>query len=211
MTLAGIIYLHRITDNRMAGTPLKNLRMFANLCGDDAIGNVILASTMWRQGKEAIEERREAELKSKYWKGMIDQGSEVVRFHRTFDSAWTIVDIIDRKRDTRHSLLLQEEMVNLSMQLSETQVGKQLYNTLQKLLAEQQEAVRRLRDEASTQNNPQLVEDLNAQYNEIQENLRSTFNQIKEIKIPLGRRIAAFFRFKSTHAVSLSLIFRYQS
>jgi len=35
--LAGIIYLHRITDNRMAGTPHRNLRMFGQLCGDQAV------------------------------------------------------------------------------------------------------------------------------------------------------------------------------
>lgn len=93
------------------------------------MGNVILATTMWRPGKEAIEERREAELKNCYWKGMIDRGSRVVRFHRTFDSAWTIVDIIDRNRDTRRPLLLQKELVDTNLQLDETLAGSQLYKT----------------------------------------------------------------------------------
>jgi len=34
--LAGIIYLHRITDMRMAGSSLRNLTMFKKLCGDEA-------------------------------------------------------------------------------------------------------------------------------------------------------------------------------
>ena len=31
----------------MAGTLLKNLRMFEELCGKDALKNVILTTTMW--------------------------------------------------------------------------------------------------------------------------------------------------------------------
>lgn len=33
--LAGILYLHRIGDNRLGGTAMKNLRMFKKLCGDE--------------------------------------------------------------------------------------------------------------------------------------------------------------------------------
>lgn len=32
--LTGIIYLHRVSDNRMQGTALMNLGMFKKLCGD---------------------------------------------------------------------------------------------------------------------------------------------------------------------------------
>ena len=36
--LAGILYFHRISDNRVAGTPLKNIRMFQKLCGKKHLG-----------------------------------------------------------------------------------------------------------------------------------------------------------------------------
>jgi len=47
VNLATIVYLHRISDNRMSGSVLKNLRMFTSLCGEQAMPNVILATTMW--------------------------------------------------------------------------------------------------------------------------------------------------------------------
>ncbi|EJT75385.1 hypothetical protein GGTG_05322 [Gaeumannomyces tritici R3-111a-1] len=45
--LAGIVYLHRISDPRMGGSAMKNLRMFKKLCGKDALERVVLATTMW--------------------------------------------------------------------------------------------------------------------------------------------------------------------
>lgn len=191
----------------MAGTPLKNLRMFANLCGDDATKNVILATTMWDlvQGDEG--ERRLEQLKAKYWKGMLDKGSTVARFEsQTYESAWKVVNVIAGRHGQQFQgrpLLIQEEMVDLEKQLSETQAGITLYGTLQKLLAEQQETIRQLRDEAQLQNNQQLVEDLNAQYEAIRENIRRTFDQVQEMKISFGRRLLAFFKWKKARAVSL--------
>jgi hypothetical protein len=44
--LAGIVYLHKITDIRMAGAPHRSLRMFAQLCGDQGVKKVILVTTM---------------------------------------------------------------------------------------------------------------------------------------------------------------------
>jgi hypothetical protein len=60
----GIIYLHRISDVRMQASAKKNLFMFKKLCGDDALKNVILATTMWDRMTEADGTARELELTS---------------------------------------------------------------------------------------------------------------------------------------------------
>jgi hypothetical protein len=76
--------------------------MFADLCGEDAIRNVILATTMWNQVNEEIGKRREDELKGKYWKTMLENGSVTIRFLDSYKSTWDIVDIIlDRNRQDR--------------------------------------------------------------------------------------------------------------
>jgi hypothetical protein len=80
ITLAGILYFHRISDNRMARSPLKNLRMFQELCGKKALQNVVLVTTMWDEVNEAVGVQMEKELKDKYWK-VIDRGSATARFH----------------------------------------------------------------------------------------------------------------------------------
>jgi len=194
--LAGIIYMHRISDNRMAGSPLKNLRMFGKLCGDEALPNVILATTMWDRVDPSTAVRREDELKRDFWKRMLALGSPVVRFHGTFESAWQIIDLVANKSRV-DALLLQEELVNLKRQLSETQAGMVLYNELQKLLADHKETLRRLRDEAASNNDKKLKAELDAEYEVIQQKLQSTFNQISSLKLSFTRRIALMFGKKS--------------
>jgi len=182
--------------------------MFGKLCGDEAIRNVILATTMWtplEKDPENKQLRRENELRGKYWKAMIDCGSTITRFLRTYDSAWTIVDLI-RVMNTSDSLLLQEEMVDLKKGISETQAAITLYDTLQRELAKQKDAVRELRREAETQDNAELVRELTLQCEEIERTLRATFAQIQELKIPIGRRILSLFSFKKTRAVSYRLL-----
>ncbi|KDQ53009.1 hypothetical protein JAAARDRAFT_92711, partial [Jaapia argillacea MUCL 33604] len=90
--LAGILYLHRISDNRMSGSPHKNLHMFGKLCGDTAAQSVILVSTMWDRVGESMAESRETQLIGTYWKGMLDNHAKTARFHNSLDSAWGIID-----------------------------------------------------------------------------------------------------------------------
>jgi hypothetical protein len=193
----------------MAGTPLKNLRMFANLCGDGATKNVILATTMWDLVNAEEGKRRVTQLQEKYWKGMLAGGSKVARFDRTYESAWKIVDMFvkkDQGPSSRPTLLIQEEMVELKRQLGETQAGIILYNTLQKLLAEQQETIRQLKDEAKTQDNPQLVKELNAQHEAIRKSINNTFEQAERMKISPFRRFFAIFKSKKTRGVGSPLM-----
>lgn len=79
--LSGIIYLHRISDIRMQGSAKKNLFMFKKLCGQKALKNVILATTMWDRISEAEGEARENELTTTpdFWGWMVSQGSKVYR------------------------------------------------------------------------------------------------------------------------------------
>ena len=79
--LNGIIYLHRISDLRMQGSAKNNLFMFKKLCGQKALKNVILATTMWDRISEAEGEARENELITTpdFWGWMVSQGSKVYR------------------------------------------------------------------------------------------------------------------------------------
>jgi len=84
----------------MLGTPLKNLRKFKELCGKDGLQKIILVTTMWGEVDEETGSRREEELRERYWKTMITQGSRTARFEGTLDSesAWHILDPFIRPR-----------------------------------------------------------------------------------------------------------------
>ena len=189
--LAGIIYLHRITDNRMAGTPHRNLRMFGELCGDQAVKKVVLVTTMWDRVQQDTGARREKELSENYWKTMINLGASTARFSNSADSAWKIVDVILKQHEAE-VLLLQEEIVDLKRSLNETQAGKTLYSDLQKILAEQRDTVRLLAEQARDESNPQLARQLEAELKRIQKDFDKTFNEMKGLKISFGKRLFPF-------------------
>jgi hypothetical protein len=204
--LAGIIYLHRISDNRMQFvSPLKNLQMFESLCGDGAIKNVVLATTMWTKVKPVeAGERREKELEDKYWTGMLEGGSRMMRFGDSFDAAWKIIDgmVNTQENDKADGLLFpQEELVDLGRRLNETEAGKTVYARLQQVLAERKEAIRKLREEAKGEENEQLAKELAVQYRAMQDALQSTYDQLATMKIPLGRRLLMLFSFRKPRAV----------
>ncbi|PPR07926.1 hypothetical protein CVT24_000906 [Panaeolus cyanescens] len=95
--LSGIIYLHRISDNRMSGSPARNLKMFGKLCGDSGARRVAFITTMWDRATEpeklATYENRQNQLKA-YWAPMIDQGAQVGKFDNTTDSAWQALSLL---------------------------------------------------------------------------------------------------------------------
>ncbi|KIM73928.1 hypothetical protein PILCRDRAFT_80568, partial [Piloderma croceum F 1598] len=97
--LAAVIYLHRISDNRMGGLELKNLQEFEKSCGQQRMSNVIIATTMWNNVRQETGVRREEELKTSFWKGMVDNGCRTERFEETYESAWFIIgSLADRAK-----------------------------------------------------------------------------------------------------------------
>ncbi|KAL4065615.1 P-loop containing nucleoside triphosphate hydrolase protein [Scleroderma yunnanense] len=129
--LSGLLYFHRISDNRVAGTPLRNLNMFKELCGRDNFKNVVLVTTMWSEVLEDVGLQREEELQNDFWKAMIQLGSTTHRFHLTEESAWEIIDTISVSLpEERRPLLIQQEMVDENKPLHKTSAGKTVLRSI---------------------------------------------------------------------------------
>ncbi|EKM78784.1 hypothetical protein AGABI1DRAFT_114375 [Agaricus bisporus var. burnettii JB137-S8] len=191
--LAGVLYLHRITDNRMGGTPLKNLHMFGKLCGNAAMSRVTLVTTMWDQVQDLrIAQSRELELKDNFWKPMLVLGSKMVKFENSLKSAEAIVDEIVAEKGERETLLLQEELVDLKKRLNETHAGRMLYDALQKLVDEQKASIDKLMEQIQNQGNPQLIEGLRKEQLKIEDDLQSALDGVRELRVPLSRKILLF-------------------
>ena len=197
--LAGIVYLHKITDNRMAGAPHRNLRMFGQLCGDQGVKKVILVTTMWDKVKISTGAQREHDLRLNYWRGMMDNGASVARFRNSPQTAWKIIDIIVQE-STTDVLLLQEELVDLKLRLNETKAGIMLYSNLQELLLEQQRTIQLIAQQARGESDPALTSKLAADHSRIEKEFEKTFSEMKRLHIPIGRRIILFFSRKSREA-----------
>jgi len=129
--LTGLLWFHRISDNRMSGSPLKNLSLFEKLCGKGALQNVILTTTMWDKVDNSTGSMREEQLRKMYWKSMIDAGSDTARFLNSCDSVW---EIINRFTGPRRALKLQVEMVDKGLELAQTAAGATIFQWLGDLI-----------------------------------------------------------------------------
>ncbi|KAF8850293.1 hypothetical protein BDZ45DRAFT_196964 [Acephala macrosclerotiorum] len=133
--LAGIIYLHRITDPRMGGSALKNLYMFQRLCGDRGLSSVVLATTMWstldstESGKETGRQREQELRKPEFWGSMTERGSEIVKHDGTKDSARAIIDRLVN-RESNVVLDIQVQLVDDNKTLDETSAGQYIQKEL---------------------------------------------------------------------------------
>ena len=178
--LTGIIYLHRIFDNRLGGKAMKNLRSFRKLCGDDAFSKVVLATTFWNIDNPEVEERHETELKTKsdFWGSMISKGSRVFRQDNDKVSAREIIHYLVKKRTPQNpgaTLAIQRQLVDQGKKLVDTDAGKEMASELAKQQALYEEKLRKLRQELE---DAMLAKDLELQ------------NEIKQMKDEKKREIA---------------------
>ena len=73
--LAGVLYLHRISDGRITGTVNRNLRMLGKLIGVDAARKLIFVTTMWDDKKVANRaEANERELRNVFFQTHVGLG-----------------------------------------------------------------------------------------------------------------------------------------
>jgi hypothetical protein len=136
--LSGIIYLHRISDVRMTGSSIKNMRMFRKLCGTENMSNVSLVTTMWDKVTPEEGALREQELDGPggFWRTMVSIGSPVKRHDGSYESAQALVlDMLDNEPvmirlqkeiasgkaliDTGAGALINEEILRLQKQHEE--------------------------------------------------------------------------------------------
>ena len=178
----------------MAGTPLKNLRMFHELCGKKALRNVILVTTMWDEVAQDIGSLREKELRNKFWKGMIDEGSATARYRNTRNSAWAILGHIIQEANRNKAVLLQMEMVDMQRQLPETSAGQELYRTLDALVKLQQELLHNIWTETKREADPNILLVLKAEAQIVRKQLDDALSDVERLKLPLSKRLLHLLR-----------------
>ena len=192
LKLSTLLYLHRISDNRMSGSVLKNLRLFSSMCGSTSMPNTILVTTMWSTVKDKQGKGREEELKKTFWDDMIADGCKVMRFDGTKESAWQIVG--NTRTHNPATIQMSKEMVDVNLRLNETQVGVQLKKELQKLIKDREEAMRQIQAQMREGSNEIVVQELNRRKADVDAKIHRTASELRELKIPFSRSIRVFFK-----------------
>jgi len=120
--LSGVIYVHCISDNRLRGAPGRNFGMFREFCGDSALKNVVLTTTMWDLVPLPIGESLENKLSSMCFNEAIEKGAQIVRHYNTPQSAHDVIRTIVKHPPV--VLQIQQEMVERGKAVNETEAGK---------------------------------------------------------------------------------------
>jgi len=100
---------------------MKNLRIFSSLCGQMAMPNVVIVTTMWRNIPEELGIRREEELKRDVWKDMVAGGCRTERFQDTHKSTWGIIGSLADKAPIQ--VQLSKDIVDGRLNIKETIAG----------------------------------------------------------------------------------------
>ncbi|KAF8071789.1 hypothetical protein FPV67DRAFT_1482720 [Lyophyllum atratum] len=145
--LAGVIYIHRISDFRMGGISTRNFRMFRELCGESTLKNVVIVTNMWGEVSAEVGEAREAELISEdmFFKPVLEKGAQILRHQNTLESAQKIIGHLLNNHPL--SLRIQRELVVEGKDISETAAGAELNRELMAQVQKHRKEMRALQEE----------------------------------------------------------------
>lgn len=126
--LHGVIFLYRISDIRMSGACRRSLQLFQAICGDSALCNAMIVTTMWDNVdlKDGLE--RETQLDEQFVRPFL-KNTRMLRHNQRRESAHQIISTI--LRNEPRPLAIQVEMVTDNKLLLETRAGLQLSGDLQ--------------------------------------------------------------------------------
>ncbi len=175
--ISGIVYLHRITDNRVSGSYRRNLSLFEKLCGSDALPNVAFVTTHWNQLQDMEEGmRNEEQLRNEHWKPFLQSGSQMLRFEHDFTSAWKIINSLPM---AQVPLKIQQEMVDQGKPLAATAAGRSLFDWFIRFAQVLRERIRRLELAGKTKT---PLKNINGERVDTQKELDDTKAKLKEVK-----------------------------
>ncbi|KAF7357262.1 p-loop containing nucleoside triphosphate hydrolase protein [Mycena sanguinolenta] len=145
--LTGVIYVHRISDVRMGGAATRNFRIFRLLCGEEALKNVVIATTMWDavKHKKAVAREKELMNSEQFFKSALTKGARLLRHNNDVESAHAILR--DLLGNTPHALCIQREIVDERKNILQTAVGRELNRELTEQIKQNQEDMTSLEKE----------------------------------------------------------------
>ncbi|CCF32236.1 hypothetical protein CH063_04656 [Colletotrichum higginsianum] len=192
LPLRGILYLHKITDNKMTGTSKSYLRLLESLVGDDALKNVILVTTMWNMLRPQDRRRalqREQELLDNFWSSMEQKGSYVAQFDGTSDSAYALIFQLAGKESV--VLDIQKEIVDQDRSILETKAGTNLIHQLEKdhetYRLKKYDVEERLEKELRVQpRNKDKIRELKEEKEEVEKILRIMGDSVERMRVRPG-------------------------
>ncbi|KAI0838299.1 P-loop containing nucleoside triphosphate hydrolase protein [Hypoxylon sp. FL0890] len=187
INVAGIIYMHRITDNRVSGSSAKNLEILRRLCGPNAFPRIVLTSSMWDSTvqdpallQEAFNHENQLKRTENFWGSLHRGGSHIMRWMGDRESALGVIRYLMDLYDARGNAILkiQKELVDEARSLDDTDVGKIVQDGFVQALEKHREELEDLSSELSQA----LREGDKIMASELRETIDATEHQLENLE-----------------------------
>ena len=174
--LAGVIYLHGISDQRFTGIARRDFGMFRELCGDSTVKNVILVTNMWGDVAAGVEEARERELVQEFFRPVLDKAAQFTRPYNTVKSSHDIIRCILKNQPT--ALRIQRKLVDEHKDIADTATGQTINNELNGQIRRHKAELEAVREEMEA-----LVEEDEETRQELEEETRRIQREINQMRM----------------------------
>jgi len=141
--LNGLLYLQRISDPRFSGQSARNLEIFQGICGASAFKNVVVLTTFWDRVSPTEGARREAQLKSQFFKDLVEGGAHFMRHDRAVNSTRAVLRHIFTLAPTITQI--QSSIREEGNSLEDTAPGSVLKEETERIIAKHREEVANLK------------------------------------------------------------------
>ena len=186
--LSGIIYIHRISDNRFGGVAGRNFNMFRKLCGEPTLRNVVLVTNMWNEGSRDINEAREGELSNKFFRPALAKGAQMARHFNTLQTAHGIIQKIMVNHPT--ALQIQWELVDRQKKIVDTEAGRAITQELDDQIRRHRDELKEVQEEMK-QAVKERDEETKRELEEEVKRLRERMDEIAKDKGEMAKKYAA--------------------
>ncbi|KAK4455331.1 P-loop containing nucleoside triphosphate hydrolase protein [Podospora aff. communis PSN243] len=191
--LAGIVYLHRITDPRFSGTAGKNLEILQRLCGPPNFDSVVLVMNMWDSIDVETAMQRELELRHTFWTNMLKGNSTMTPHTGTRESALQIVRGLVDNAKPRLILSIQHELAEEGKTLDSTAAGQYVQKEMLEAKAKHQQDVAYLKssmDDAIRERDVNLLRALREERDAAEAKIRATVLETQQMNKTLDQLVA---------------------
>ena len=150
--------------------------MFRELCGDMALRNVVLVTTMWGELSCNVGESHESELSSNFFKAVLDKGAEMVRHYNTAQSTHDVVRMVIGNYPV--ALQIQRVLVDEHKDIVDTAAGKAVSRELNEQIRRRRAELKMVQEEMMQA----LKKGDEGTRQELEEKMRKLQEQVEKIR-----------------------------
>ena len=157
--------------------------MFRNLCGEGGFKNVVVLTTFWDKITNKGEGRmRETQLKSKFFKELVEGGARFMQHDRSFGSAQEVLKHVFTLVPT--NVKIQEEIRVEGKSLEDTAAGSVHRKEVEELIAKHRKELAELKAEMdeARKTNAALAQELKGERDKLQRKLKEWESERAELK-----------------------------